>query len=376
MCLSPNPEAGPFSCSRQREKGKGESWREDEWRESSGGMESKGICNANSCPATLNNSKCWMEILLFWSLVINFCRSGPFSFGLFWPAHLPFCTTPPPPPPPTIRSHPLLQFFCSCPLYLFVFRNHFLPLLIHRNSARLLPSRFPLRSSSLISLAASFLPNCLKRIARRRKEAPLCFMALISLYSWSVDYTLPAAMGDTDGEPLWGPLSKLFLLKERRERIISHLLNIRFIHNAPGVFIEWELLLLLIAAMVAAVELVSCAPSFVSPSHPSLEPHFWNWCYNALRLPLSPPRWKILFLCFAFVYFFAFNVLLSLSVCCFIPHWAERELNILFDGLEPERFWIIHSRLLMCLSATGVSYAPDSGFLLVTESPQTLQSHS
>lgn len=283
---------------------------------------------------------------------------------------------PPPPPPLTIRSHPLLQYFCSCPLYLFVFRNHFLPLLIHRNSARLLPSRFPLRSSSLISLAASFLPNCLKRIARRRKEAPLCFMALISLYSWSVDYTLPAAMGDTDGEPLWGPLSKLFLLKERRERIISHLLNIRFIHNAPGVFIEWELLLLLIAAMVAAVELVSCAPSFVSPSHPSLEPHFWNWCYNALRLPLSPPRWKILFLCFAFVYFFAFNVLLSLSVCCFIPHWAERELNILFDGLEPERFWIIHSRLLMCLSATGVSYAPDSGFLLVTESPQTLQSHS
>lgn len=265
MCLSPNPEAGPFSCSRQREKGKGESWREDEWRESSGGMESKGICNANSCPATLNNSKCWMEILLFWSLVINFCRSGPFSFGLFWPAHLPFCTPPPPPPPPpTTRSHPLLQYFCSCPLYLFVFRNHFLPLLIHRNSARLLPSRFPLRSSSLISLAASFLPNCLKRIARRRKEAPLCFMALISLYSWSVDYTLPAAMGDTDGEPLWGPLSKLFLLKERRERIISHLLNIRFIHNAPGVFIEWELLLLLIAAMVAAVELVSCARPLLS----------------------------------------------------------------------------------------------------------------
>lgn len=52
-----------------------------------------------------------------------------------------------------------------------------------------------------------------------------------------------------------------------------------------------------------------------------------------------------------------------MSVCCFSPHWAERErLNILFDGLEPERFWIIHSRLLMWLSAAGVSYAPDSGF--------------
>lgn len=57
-------------------------------------------------------------------------------------------------------------------------------------------------------------------------------------------------------------LSKLFLLKERRERIISHLLNIRFVHNAAGVFIERALLPLLIAAMVAVVELVSCVPVF------------------------------------------------------------------------------------------------------------------
>lgn len=84
------------SLARDRERKKGrELEREQEWRESGRGMESKGICNANGCPATLNNSKCWMEILLFWSPVINFCRSGPFSFGLFWPAHLPFCTPPP-----------------------------------------------------------------------------------------------------------------------------------------------------------------------------------------------------------------------------------------------------------------------------------------
>lgn len=105
-----------------RKKGR-ELEREEEWRESSRGMESKGICNANGCPATLNNSKCWMEILLFWSPVINFCRSGPFSFGLFWPMHLPFCTT--------SSSFPLLSlsltlsrlYFRSCPLYLSVFRK-------------------------------------------------------------------------------------------------------------------------------------------------------------------------------------------------------------------------------------------------------------
>lgn len=164
-------------------------------------------------------------------------------------------------------------------------------------------------------------------------------------------------------------LSKLFLLKERRERIISHLLNIRFIHNTAGVFIERALLPLLIAAMVAVVELVSCVPSFS---------HFF-WKVRCLMLQLSPLWWKnsaFVFILF-YLFFLPFNVLLSVSVCCFSPHWAERErLNILFDGLEPERFWIIHSRLLMWLSAAGVSYAPDAGFLLVTESPQTLEFYS
>lgn len=267
MCLSPNPEAGPFSCSRQRDKEReraGE--REEEWRESSRGMESKGICNANGCPATLNNSKCWMEILLFWSSVINFCRSGPFSFGLFWPAHLPFCTT----PPHHTLSHPLPLYFCSCPLYLFVFRNHFLPLLIHRNYARLLPYRFPLRSSSLISHVASFLPNCLKRIERRRKEAPLCFYGPNFLVQLICGLYAASSHGGYRWWTFVRALSKLFLLKELRERIISHLLNIRFIHNGAGVFIEWVLLPLLIAAMVAVVELDSCAPSCfsVSPTPP------------------------------------------------------------------------------------------------------------
>lgn len=67
-----------------------------------------------------------------------------------------------------------------------------------------------------------------------------------------MDYTLPAAIGDTDGEPFVRALSKLFLLKERRERIISCLLNIRFAHNVCGVFTERAPFLLLIAAIVAA----------------------------------------------------------------------------------------------------------------------------
>lgn len=42
----------------ESESGK-EREKEEEWRErESRGMESKGICNANGCPATLNNSKC------------------------------------------------------------------------------------------------------------------------------------------------------------------------------------------------------------------------------------------------------------------------------------------------------------------------------
>lgn len=319
-----------------------------------------------------------MEILLFWSPVINFCRSGPFSFGLFWPAHLPFCTTPSP-----LLSHHLRLYFCSCPLYLFVFRNHFLPLLIHRNSARLLPSRFPLRSSPLISPVASFLPNCLKRIERIKKEASLCFYGPNFLVQLICGLYAASSHGGYRWWTFVRALSKLFLLKERRERIISHLLNIRFIHNAAGVFIERVLLPLVIAAMVAVVKLVSCAPSFfVSLSHPPpplqasfLKSKMFDVTMHSACLCRCCGENSIFL--FWFRLFFAFNVLLSVSVCCLSPHWAERErLNILFDGLEPERFWIIHSRLLMWLSAAGVSYAPDSGFLLVTESPQTLEFYS
>lgn len=124
-------------------------------------------------------------------------------------------------------------------------------------------------------------------------------------------------------------LSKLFLLKERRERIISHLLNIRFIHNAAGVFIERVLLPLLIAAMVAVVELVSCAPSFfffVCFFHlaPSLQASFLKskmfdvTMHSACLRRCSGEKFYshvlVLFI------FFAFNVLLSVSVCCFSPH--------------------------------------------------------
>lgn len=93
-----NPEAGPSSWRRRGP--------------AVGGMESKRICNANGCPATLNNSKCWMEILLFWSPVINCCWSGPFSFGLFCPA----C---PPHTPPLAFFYPSSSVvFLSWPLYL------------------------------------------------------------------------------------------------------------------------------------------------------------------------------------------------------------------------------------------------------------------
>ena len=268
-----------------RKKGR-ELEREEEWRESSRGMESKGICNANGCPATLNNSKCWMEILLFWSPVINFCRSGPFSFGLFWPVHLPFCTS-----SSSSSSSPLLSRSLSpspaCTFTLAHFtspslgkkkkkkKKHFLPLRIHRNSTRLLPSRFPLRSSSLIRHVASFLANSLKRIERRRKEAPLCFYGPNFLVQLICGLYAASSHGGYRWWTFVRALSKLFLLKERRERIISHLLNIRFIHNAAGVFIERVLLPLLIAALVAVVELVSLVHPlfffvffFVSPSHP------------------------------------------------------------------------------------------------------------
>lgn len=188
-------------------------------------------------------------------------------------------------------------------------------------------------------------------------------------------------------------LSKLSLLKERRERIISHLLNIRFIHNAASVFIEQVLFPLLIAAMVAVVEFLVCPLSFlalpffwVSPSQPLLpasylESKMFDVTMHAGRLCCfcgGNSIFMFLGLGYLFIYLFCLsNAWFSVSVCCLSPHWAERErLNILFDGLEPERFWIIHSRLLMWLSAAGVSYAPDSGFLLVTESPQTLEFYS
>lgn len=142
----------------------------EEWK-------SKGICNANGCPATLNNSKCWMEILLFWSPVINFCRSGPFSFGLFWPARLPFCTTATPPhPPPVSLTHPLPLYFCSHPLYLFVFLETTFPCLFIETLHACCPPCSPLRSSLLISRVASFLPNSLKKNRGKKKRGPTLFL--------------------------------------------------------------------------------------------------------------------------------------------------------------------------------------------------------
>lgn len=103
---------------------------------------------------------------------------GHSHLGSFGP-----CTShsvPPPPPSPfslSLSPSPACTFalahFTSASLEKK--KKHFLPLRIHRNSTCLLPSRFPLRSSSLISHVASFLANSLKRIERRRKEAPLCF---------------------------------------------------------------------------------------------------------------------------------------------------------------------------------------------------------
>lgn len=127
-----------------------------------------------------------------------------------------------------------------------------------------------LRSSALISHVASFLPNCLKRIERRRKEAPLCFYGPNFLVQLICGLYAASSHGGYRWWTFVRAVSKPFLLKELRERIISHLLNIRFIHNAAGVFIEQVLFPLLIAAMVALVELDSCAPSCFSVSPPNL----------------------------------------------------------------------------------------------------------
>lgn len=200
---------------------------------------------------------------------------GHSHLGSFGP-----CTShsvPPPPPSPFSLS---LSPSPACTFALAHFtspslekkkKKHFLPLRIHRNSTRLLPSRFPLRSSSPISHVASFLANSLKRIERRRKEAPLCFYGPNFLVQLICGLYAASSHGGYRWWTFVRALSKLFLLKERRERIISHLLNIRFIHNAAGVFIERVLLPLLIAVLVAVVELVSLVHPlffFVSPSHP------------------------------------------------------------------------------------------------------------
>lgn len=169
----------------------------EQWRN---GKE-KGICNANGCPATLNNSKCWMEILLFWSPVINFCRSGPFSFGLFWPAHLPFSSTPPPFSP---------SFLSLLPCFLSVLL--LLPTLPPQKPLSLVFIETPHACCPPLQVLLADKPrrspsyrSVWKELREEEKRPHSVFMALISLYSWSVDYTLPAAMGDTDGEPLWGP---------------------------------------------------------------------------------------------------------------------------------------------------------------------------
>lgn len=88
---------------RGRER-KGEREREEEWRERA--EEWKAKASAMQMGAL----QPWIIQSVEWKScfsdppVINFCRSGPFSFGLFWPAHLPFCTTP---SSPYSLSHPL-----------------------------------------------------------------------------------------------------------------------------------------------------------------------------------------------------------------------------------------------------------------------------
>lgn len=150
----------------------------------------------------------------------------------------------------------------------------------------------------------------LKRSKRRRKGAPLVFMALISLYSWSVDYAPPAAVGGYRWWTFVRVLSKLFLLKERRERIISHLLSIRFTHNATAVFARRALLPLLIAAMVAVLVLVQPPPSFFFFFSK------WDvWCSAAFVTAAVEFAVWVLFILFISL---PFNVLL-LSVCCFSP---------------------------------------------------------
>lgn len=145
----------------------------------------------------------------------------------------------------------------------------------------------------------------LKGTERRRKGASLVFMAIISSYSRSVDYAAPAAVGGYRWWTFVRVLSKLFLLKERRERIISHLLSIRFTHNAAAVLAWRALLPLLIAAMVAV--------SVLLPSFFSLKSDVW--CCAAFVAAVAEFAVRVLFILFISL---PFNVL-PLSVCCFRP---------------------------------------------------------
>lgn len=132
-------------------------------------------------------------------------------------------------------------------------------------------------------------------------------------------------------------LSKLFLLKERRERIISHLLNIRFIHNAAGVFIERVLLPLLIAVLVAVVELVSLVHPlfFVSPSHPPrskrhfffLKSKMFDVLTHSACLCLRHGEKKLYFPVFGLVYF------LPLMCCSLCPSAASAPIELRGSGL-------------------------------------------
>lgn len=167
--------------------------------------------------------------------------------------------------------------------------------------------RFPLRPTlQIICSLPSWRKVFLKRSERRRKGAPLVFMALISLYSWSVDYAPPAAVGGYRWWTFVRVLSKLFLLKERRERIISHLLSIRFTHNATAVFARRALLPLLIAGMVA-VQKCWCPPLFF---------FFQSEMFDVLP-PLSRLRWNLLF---GFCLFYLF---LCPLMCCLCPSAAS-----------------------------------------------------
>lgn len=116
-------------------------------------------------------------------------------------------------------------------------------------------------------------------------------------------------------------LSKLSLLKERRERIISHLLNIRFIHNAAGVFIGRGLLPLLIAVMVAGVELVSvCPPPTLTHSY-FLKSKMFDVAVVAAVLKNA-----------GFVYFII--IFLCLLMCCSLcPSAASDPIELRGSGL-------------------------------------------